>query len=145
MNDNSRDELCSIDKYSPSIIAKRIKDTAYSKNITIKEVLTAAGLSANYINIMQHDNRQPRLSAIARIADVLAVSVDSLLDRAAPTTTNAAGTANTAAPTTTNADSAPPSVSIGQAVQIIADYMHISPDYVRGALHLPPDDKNSTL
>lgn len=132
MNDNSHDELCSIDKYSPAIIAKRIKDTAYSKNITIKEVLTAAGLSANYINIMQHDNRQPRLSAIARIADVLAVSVDSLLDRAAPTDTT---------PTTT--DSALP--SIDQAVQTIADYMHTSPDYVRGALRLPPNDKSSTL
>lgn len=128
MNDNSRDELCNMDKYSPAIIAKRIKDTAYSKNITIKEVLTAAGLSANYINIMQHDNRQPRLSAIARIADVLAVSVDSLLDRAAPTN-----------------DNTPPRVSVGQAVQAIADYMHTSSDYVRGALRLPPDDKNSTL
>ena len=133
MNDNSRNELCNIDKYDPSIIAERIKDTAYSKNITIKEVLTAAGLSVNYVQQMQHDNRQPRLSAIARIADVLAVSVDTLLDRA-DTTTN-----------TTNADNAPPSVSIGQAVQIIADYLHTSPDYVRGALHLPPDDKNSTL
>ena len=141
MNNNSRDELCNMDKYSPAIIAKRIKDTAYSKNITIKEVLTAAGLSANYINIMQHDNRQPRLSAIARIADVLAVSVDSLLDRAAGTA-NAAGTAATNA---TNADSAPQPVSIGQAVQTIADYMHTSSDYVRGALRLPPDDKNSTL
>ena len=129
MNDNNRDELCNMDKYDPAIIAERIKDAAYSKNITIKEVLTAAGLSINYVQQMQHDNRQPRLSAIARIADVLAVSVDSLLDRAAPT----------------NADSAPPSVSIGQAVQTIADYMHTSPDYVRGALRLPPDDKNSTL
>lgn len=141
MNDNNRDELYNIDKYDPSIIAERIKDTAYSKNITIKEVLTAAGLSINYVQQMQHDNRQPRLSAIARIADVLAVSVDSLLDRAAGTA-NAAGTAATNTDTT---DNAPPSVSIGQAVQTIADYMHISPDYVRGALHLPPDDKNSTL
>ena len=141
MNDNNRDELYNIDKYDPSIIAERIKDAAYSKNITIKEVLTAAGLSINYVQQMQHDNRQPRLSAIARIADVLAVSVDSLLDRAAGTA-NAAGTAATNATTT---DNTPPRVSIGQAVQTIADYMHTSPDYVRGALRLPPDDKNSTL
>ena len=26
MNNNSRDELCNMDKYSPAIIAKRIKD-----------------------------------------------------------------------------------------------------------------------
>lgn len=121
MNNNSHDELCNIDKYDPYIIAERIKDVAYSKNITIKEVLTAAGLSVNYVQQMQHDNRQPRLSAIARIADVLAVSVDSLLDRAAPT----------------NADNAPP-ISIGQAVRVIADYLHTSPDYVRGVLRLPP-------
>lgn len=130
MNDNNRDELYNIDKYDPSIIAERIKDTAYSKNITIKEVLTAAGLSINYVQQMQHDNRQPRLSAIARIADVLAVSVDSLLDRATPTTTTT--------------DNAPPP-SIGQAVQTIADYLNTSPDYVRGALRLPPNDKSSTL
>ena len=123
-NNNSRDELCNIDKYDPSIIAERIKNAAYSKNITIKEVLTAAGLSVNYVQQMQHDNRQPRLSAIARIADVLAVSVDSLLDRAAPT----------------NADNAPP-ISIGQAVRVIADYLHTSPDYVRGVLRLPPDEQ----
>ena len=131
-NNNSRDELCNIDKYDPYIIAERIKDTAYSKNITIKEVLTAAGLSVNYVQQMQHDNRQPRLSAIARIADVLAVSVDSLLDRATPTNAD-------------TTDNAPPSVSIGQAVQTIADYLNTSPDYVRGALRLPPDDKSSTL
>ena len=100
-NNNSRDELCNIDKYDPYIIAERIKDTAYSKNITIKEVLTAAGLSVNYVQQMQHDNRQPRLSAIARIADVLAVSVDSLLDRAA-------GTANAAGTAATTTDNTPP-------------------------------------
>lgn len=120
-NNNSRDELCNIDKYDPSIIAERIKNAAYSKNITIKEVLTAAGLSVNYVQQMQHDNRQPRLSAIARIADVLNISIDALLDRAAPT----------------NADNAPP-ISIGQAVRVIADYLHTSPDYVRGVLRLPP-------
>lgn len=127
MNDNNRDELCNMDKYSPAIIAKKIKDTAYSKNITIKEVLTAAGLSANYINIMQHDNRQPRLSAIARIADVLAVSVDSLLDRAAPNSTN----------------TAPPCVDLNAAISTVAAAANLSPDYVRGVLRLPPTSSNA--
>ena len=81
---------------------------------------------------MSADGVAPSYIAIARICDYLHISVDSLLDRADTTTT----------PTTT--DNAPPP-SIGQAVQLIADYMHTSPDYVRGALRLPPDDKNSTL
>ena len=136
MNDNSRNELCNMNKYDPSIIAKRIKDAAYSKNITIKELCSTVGVGENTVQQMSKTRRAPSVVTVARIADVLAVSVDSLLDRAAPATTNA---------TTDTTDNAPPSVSIGQAVQTIADYMHISPDYVRGALHLPPDDKNSTL
>lgn len=120
MNNNSHDELCNIDKYDPSIIAERIKDVAYSKNITIKEVLTAAGLSVNYVQQMQHDNRQPRLSAIARICDYLNISIDTLLDRAAPT----------------NADNAPP--NLDAAVSIVAAAANLSVDYVRGVLRLPP-------
>lgn len=118
-NNNSRDELCNIDKYDPSIIAERIKNAAYSKNITIKEVLTAAGLSVNYVQQMQHDNRQPRLSAIARIADVLAVSVDSLLDRVTPTPTPAAP-------------------NLDAAISTVAAAADLPPDYVRGVLRLPP-------
>lgn len=52
-NNNSRDELCNIDKYDPPIIAERIKNAAYSKNITIKEVLTA-NLSADYVRGILH-------------------------------------------------------------------------------------------
>lgn len=125
-NNNSRDELCNIDKYDPSIIAERIKNAAYSKNITIKEVLTAAGLSVNYVQQMQHDNRQPRLSAIARIADVLNISIDTLLDRAAPT----------------NADNAPP--DLNAAISIVAAAANLSADYVRGVLRLPPNGSSTT-
>lgn len=117
-NNNSRDELCNIDKYDPSIIAERIKNAAYSKNITIKEVLTAAGLSVNYVQQMQHDNRQPRLSAIARIADVLNISIDTLLDRAAPATP------------------APP--NLDAAISTVAAAANLPADYVRGVLRLPP-------
>ena len=117
-NNNSRDELCNIDKYDPSIIAERIKNAAYSKNITIKEVLTAAGLSVNYVQQMQHDNRQPRLSAIARICDVLNISIDTLLDRPAPAT--------------------PEPPDLETAVSTVAAAADLSPDYVRGVLRLPP-------
>lgn len=117
-NNNSRNELCNIDKYDPPIIAERIKNAAYSKNITIKEVLTAAGLSVNYVQQMQHDNRQPRLSAIARICDILNISIDALLDRAAPATP------------------APP--DLNAAISTVAAAANLSPDYVRGVLRLPP-------
>lgn len=117
-NNNSRDELCNIDKYDPPIIAERIKNAAYSKNITIKEVLTAAGLSVNYVQQMQHDNRQPRLSAIARICDILNISIDTLLDRAAPATP------------------APP--NLDAAISTVAAAANLPADYVRGVLRLPP-------
>ena len=132
MNDNSRNELCNMNKYDPSIIAKRIKEAAYSKNITIKELCSTVGVGENTVQQMSKTRRAPSVVTVARIADVLAVSVDSLLDRA-----NTAGTVTTT-------DNAPPP-SIGQAVQTIADYLNTSPDYVRGALRLPPNDKNSTL
>lgn len=123
-NNNSRDELCNIDKYDPSIIAERIKNAAYSKNITIKEVLTAAGLSVNYVQQMQHDNRQPRLSAIARICDILNISIDALLDRPAPATP------------------APP--DLNAAISTVAAAANLSPDYVRGVLRLPPTCSSTT-
>ena len=82
-------------------------------------------------------------TTIARICDYLNISVDTLLDRATPT--GSATTPTNAAGTVTNTDNASPPDSIDRAVQIIADYMHISPDYVRGALRLPPDDKSNTL
>lgn len=117
-NNNSRNELCNIDKYDPPIIAERIKNAAYSKNITIKEVLTAAGLSVNYVQQMQHDNRQP-------LADVLNISIDSLLDRAAPT----------------NADNAPP--DLNAAISTVAAAANLPADYVRGVLRLPPTRSSS--
>lgn len=129
MNENSCDKLCNTNNYNACNIGKRIKDTAYSKSITLKELTTRAGVSVNVVQQMSAYGKMPRADILARIADVLAVSVDSLLDRAAPI----------------NTDNTPPRVSIGQAVQTIADYMHTSPDYVRGALRLPPDDKSSTL
>lgn len=129
MNENSCDKLCNTNNYNACNIGKRIKDTAYSKSITLKELTARAGVSVNVVQQMSAYGKMPRADILARIADVLAVSVDSLLDRSAPTTT----------------DNAPPPISISQAVQTIADYLHTSPDYVRGALHLPPDDKNSAL
>ena len=118
MNDNSRNELCNIDKYDPSIIAKRIKDTAYSKNITIKELCATVGVGENTVQQMSKTRRAPSVVTVARIADVLAVSVDSLLDRPAPAT--------------------PEPPNLDAAISTVAAAANLSADYVRGVLRLPP-------
>lgn len=120
--------MCNTNNYDSSIIAEKIKKECMRQNITVKTMLQELNVNKDTIYKMDKGGA-PSYITIARICDYLCISVDSLLDRAAPT----------------NADNAPPSVSVGQAVQTIADYMHTSPDYVRGALRLPPDDKDSAL
>lgn len=123
--------MCNINNYDNAIIAEKIKKECMRQNITVKTMLQELSISRNAVQQMCKDDKTPNYKTIARICDYLHISIDSLLDRAAPTDTTT--------------DNAPPPVSIGQAVQIIADYLNTSPDYVRGALRLPPDDKNSTL
>ena len=121
--------MCNINNYDNAIIAEKIKKECMRQNITVKTMMEELSISRNTVQQMCKDDKTPSYKTIARICDYLHISIDSLLDRAAPT----------------NADNEPPRVSVGQAVQAIADYMHTSPDYVRGALHLPPDDKSSAL
>ena len=120
--------MCNINNYDSSIIAEKIKKECMRQNITVKTMLQELNVNKDTIYKMDKGGA-PSYITIARICDYLHISIDSLLDRAAPT----------------NTDNEPPRVSVGQAVQIIADYLNTSPDYVRGALHLPPDDKDSTL
>lgn len=128
MIDSSNDDkLCTLDKYSSITLAERIKDTAYSKNIAVKPMLKELNISINFIQQMSHDNRQPRIEAIARIADYLQVSVDYLLHR----TDIPQGT------TDSNTREQPSTVA--QAVEIIANKMQVSTDYIIGKLGLPPD------
>lgn len=127
--------MSNMNNYEPSIIAEKIKKECMRQSVTIKTMLKELNVNKDTIYKMSHGTAAA-YTTIARICDYLHISIDTLLDRAATATTNA---------TTTNADNAPPPVSIGQAVQVIADYMHTSSDYVRGALRLPPNDKNSTL
>lgn len=120
--------MSNINNYEPSIIAEKIKKECMRQDVTIKTMLKELNVNKDTIYKMSHGTAAA-YTTIARICDYLHISVDTLLDRSAPTTT----------------DNEPPRVSVGQAVQTIADYMHTSPDYIRGALRLPPDDKSSTL
>lgn len=120
MCSEKNNNLCNIDKYSGYNIGNRIKEAAFAQNITIKELCNRAGLSVNYINQMTSDNRQPRAVALANIADVLNISVDTLLERPIPE---------------------PEPVSLSAAINTVAAAAHISPDALRAVLHLPINDK----
>lgn len=125
MNENITVELCNIAIYDAHNIGERIKKEAYAHNITIKELSARAGIGENSIQQMTKYGKMPRVDTLARICDVLAVSVDSLLDRPAPNSTN----------------TAPPNLET--AVSIIAAAADLPPDYIRGILHLPPNGSST--
>lgn len=68
--------------YNSQDIAKRIKDTAKSKNIPLKEMFKSLKISDNTLHNMQ--GSFPKSDTLARIADYLGVSVDFLLGRERP-------------------------------------------------------------
>lgn len=119
MNENSTIELCNITAYDAHNIGERIKKEAYTHNITIKELSERASIGGSAIQQMTKYGKMPRVDTLARICDVLNISMDALLDRAAPDT-----------------DPAPP--DLDAAIAITAAAAGLSADYVRGVLHLPP-------
>lgn len=119
MDENKPVELCNMTEYDAHNIGAKIKEVAYSHNITIKELSARAGISENGIQQMAKNGKMPRVDTLARIADVLAVSVDALLDRPAPAT--------------------PKPPDLNTAVTIVAAAANLPADYVRGILHLPPN------
>ena len=68
---------------------------------------------------MRKNDKTPNYKSIARICDYLNISIDTLLNRAAPTPTPA-----------------PP--GLDAAITIVASAAGLSADYVRGVLRLPP-------
>lgn len=65
--------------YNSANVAKRIKATAKSQNVSVKEVLKNAGLGFNTMSNMK--NSMPKADNLARIADFFDCSVDYLLGR----------------------------------------------------------------
>ncbi len=63
--------------YNSFNIAQRIKSTAKTKGVSIKEVLEKAGLGFNTMSNMK--TSMPKADNIAKIADYLGCSVDYLL------------------------------------------------------------------
>lgn len=85
-------------EYAPRDIAERIAEVSRARKVTRAEILRRADLSTGYIDSLRA-GKQPGAIALARIADVLGVSVDYLLGRTPTpaTTTTPATTADHAA------------------------------------------------
>lgn len=111
--------MSNINNYDNAIIAEKIKKECMRQNITIKSMLKELNINANAVQQMQKNDSTPNYKYIAHICDYLNISIDTLLDRAAPTPTPAPPDLNT-------------------AITIVASAAGLSADYVRGVLHLPP-------
>ena len=111
--------LSNINNYNNAIIAEKIKKECMRQNITIKSMLKELNINVNAVQQMQKNDSTPNYKSIARICDVLNISIDALLDRPIPK---------------------PEPVSLGAAINTVAAAAHISPDALRAVLHLPIND-----
>lgn len=109
--------MYNINNYEPAIIAEKIKAECMRQNITVKTMLQELNINHAAITKMTHGGA-PSYITIARICDYLNISIDALLDRAAPATP------------------APP--NLDAAISTVAAAANLSADYVRGVLRLPP-------
>lgn len=114
--------MYNINNYEPSIIAEKIKKECMRQNITVKTMLQELNINHAALTKMTHGGA-PSYITIARICDYLNISVDALLDRAAPATP------------------APP--DLNAAISTVSAAANLSADYVRGVLRLPPTSSSS--
>lgn len=111
--------MSNTNNYNPAIIAEKIKKECARQNIAVKTMLKELNLSHTAIYRMSADGVAPSYIAIARICDYLDISIDTLLNRAAPGPT-------------------PEPPNLDTAISTVAAAANLSADYVRGILHLPP-------
>lgn len=109
--------MCNTNNYDPAIIAEKIKQECMRQNITVKTMLQELNINHAALTKMTHGGA-PSYITIARICDILNISIDALLDRAAPATP------------------APP--NLDAAISTVAAAANLPADYVRGVLRLPP-------
>ena len=67
--------------FNSSQVAERIKSTARSRGILVKDLLASCELSKNTLSSMKAGGFFPRAESIVSIADYLDCSVDYLLGR----------------------------------------------------------------
>lgn len=111
--------MYNINNYEPSIIAEKIKKECMRQNITVKTMLQELNINHAALSKMMRGGA-PSYITIARICDYLNISIDALCSRAAPATP------------------APALMDLDAAIAIVAAAADLSPDYIRGILHLPP-------
>lgn len=109
--------MSNTNNYDPAIIAEKIKTECMRQNITVKSMLQELNINHAALTKMTHGGA-PSYITVARICDYLNISIDTLLDRPAPAT------------------SEPP--NLDAAISIVAAAANLSADYVRGVLRLPP-------
>ena len=109
--------MYNINNYEPSIIAEKIKKECMRQNVTVKTMLQELNINHAALSKMMRGGA-PSYITIARICDYLNISIDALLERPAPATP------------------APP--DLNAAISTVAAAANLSPDYIRGILHLPP-------
>ena len=116
--------LCNTNNYDNAIIAEKIKKECMRQNITIKTMLQELSIGKDTVQQMYKYDKTPNYKYIARICDYLNISIDALLDRAAPATP------------------APP--NLDAAISTVAAAANLPADYVRGVLRLPPNGSSTT-
>lgn len=109
--------MSNTNNYEPSIIAEKIKKECMRQSVTIKTMLKELNVNKDTIYKMSHGTAAA-YTTIARICDYLNISIDALLDRAAPAT--------------------PEPPNLDAAIATVAAAANLSADYVRGVLRLPP-------
>lgn len=115
--------MCNTNNYDPAIIAEKIKKECMRQNITVKTMLQELNINHAALTKMTHGGA-PSYITVARICDYLNISIDTLLDRAAPAT--------------------PEPPNLNAAIATVAAAANLSADYVRGVLRLPPCSSSSS-
>lgn len=115
--------MYNINNYEPSIIAEKIKQECMRQNITVKTMLQELNINHAALTKMTNGGA-PSYITIARICDYLNISIDALLDRPAPATSEP--------------------MDLDTAISTVAAAANLPADYVRGVLRLPPTCSSTT-
>ena len=115
--------MYNINNYDNAIIAEKIKKECARQNITLKTMLQELNISINAVQQMRKNDKTPNYKTIARICDYLNISVDALLDRPTPATSEP--------------------MDLDTAISTVAAATNLPADYIRGILHLPPRSTNT--
>ena len=60
-------------------LGRRIRQKREALKLTQEQLAKSAGLTSQYISIIEQDKRSPALSSLAKLADELGVSIDYLV------------------------------------------------------------------